>query len=296
MKTTTILLLCVLGFIATASAAAATAGAATAGGETIKIERKLTFAKASPDNVLEIYNIFGSLEVEGYDGNEIIVYLEITINAKTEAQLSKAKGELSLGVLEDDSALVLYNKAPFLHTERIDGPCQCNWMKDVDYDFSYDYKVKVPRNTHLHLSTINDGFIDVKQVNGNVYAHHVNGPITLLQVGGSIDAKTINGDLSVEHTRVPVGANSYHSFNGDVNVYYPSEPNAEISFKSFNGSFFTDLDNIAVQAPTWEKEELKKNGKTTYKLSQQKKMTVGKGGNLLAFETFNGNIYVKKSK
>ncbi len=286
MKTTTILLLCVL----------ALTGQATAASETIKIERKLTFAKESPDNVLEIYNIFGSLEVEGYDGNEVIVYLEITINAKTEAQLSKAKGELSLGVLEDDSALVLYNKAQFLHTERIDGPCQCNWMKDVDYEFSYDYKVKVPRNIHLHLSTVNDGFIEVKQVNGSVYAHHVNGPITLLQVGGSIDAKTINGDLSVEHTRVPAGANSYHSFNGDVNVYYPTEPNAEISFKSFNGSFFTDLDNIAVQAPAWEKEEVKKNGKTTYKLSQQKKMTVGKGGNLLAFETFNGNIYVKKSK
>lgn len=264
--------------------------------EKIKIEKTIRFPSATPDNILEIYNINGSLDVEGYDGQEVVVVVELTISAKTQAQLHKGKGELTLGVLEDDSAIVLYNKAPFIHTERIDGKCQCNWSDNPGYDFSFDFKVKVPKTTRLHIQTINEGFIEVKGMNSDVWAHHVNGPITLTRIGGSVDAKTINGDLTVEHTVVPKGGNSYFSFNGDVNVYYPAEPDAEITFKSFNGQFFTDLEKIEVMAPAWIKSEIKKNGGTSYKLSQEQKIKVGKGGDLLAFETFNGNIYVKKSK
>lgn len=264
--------------------------------EQIKFERTLSFPSTSPNNILEIYNINGGLEVEGYDGKEVIVEVVLTITAKNTALLAKAKSELSLGVLEDDSALVLYNKAPFIHNERIDGKCNCNWMNDVDYDFSFEFKVKVPRNVNVRLRTVNDGDILVTHVNGSVYAHHVNGAITLNRIGGSVDAKTINGDLTVDHTRVPLEESSYYSFNGDVNVSYPGEPNAEITFKSFNGDFFTNMDQVEILGPKWVKEEKSSNGGTQYKLTEEKKIKVGQGGNLLAFETFNGNIYVKKSK
>lgn len=264
--------------------------------EKIKFERTLSFPSSSPDNILEIYNINGGLVVEGYDGKEVIAEVVLTITAKTTALLTKAKSELSLGVLEDDSALVLYNKAPFIRNERIDGKCNCNWMKDVDYDFSFEFKVKVPRDVNVRLSTVNDGDILVSLVNGSVYAHHVNGAITLNRIGGSVDAKTINGDLTVDHTRVPLEESSYYSFNGDVNVSYPGEPNAEITFKSFNGAFFTNMDQVEILGPKWVKEEKSGNGGTQYKLTEEKKIKVGQGGNLLAFETFNGNIYVKKSK
>ncbi|MEQ9374233.1 MAG: hypothetical protein RIG68_03605 [Imperialibacter sp.] len=266
--------------------------------EKIKIEKTLKFATPSPDNVLEIYNINGSLQIEGYDGQEIMVTTELTISGKTQALLDKGKSEMSLGILEDDSALVLYNKAPFIHNERIEGPCNChwNWSKDVDYKFSFDFKVKVPRGVNLHVRTVNDGFIAIDGMNSNVSAHHVNGDVTLTQMGGSVEARTINGELLVRHTKAPVGGNSYYSLNGDVNVYYPGEPDADITFKSFNGSFYTDMERLEVMPPAWTKEVTEKNGSTRYKLTQKNNIKVGKGGNLLAFETFNGDIYVKKSK
>lgn len=264
---------------------------------TIKIEKRLQFPTASPDNVLEIYNINGSLEVEGYDGTEVLATVMLTITAKTTALLEKGKSEMTLGILEDDSALVLYNKAPFIHNQRIDGPCNCNWNwdKDASYQFSFDYKVKVPRGVNLHLQTVNNGDIAVTGMNASVSAHHVNGNVTLNQMGGSVDAKTINGELVVHHTKTPQGG-SYYSLNGDVNVYYPGEPDADITFKSFNGSFYTDMPGLEVMPPVWRQEVTEQNGATKYKLTQKNNMKVGKGGNLLAFETFNGNIYVKKSK
>ena len=265
---------------------------------TIKIEKRLQFPTTSPDNVLEIYNINGSLEVEGYDGTEVLATVVLTITAKTAALLEKGKSEMTLGILEDDSAIVLYNKAPFIHNQRTDGPCNCNWNwdKDANYQFSFDYKVKVPRGVNLLLQTVNKGDIAVAGMNASVSAHHVNGNVTLNQMGGSVDAKTINGELVVHHTKTPQGGSYYYSLNGDVNVYYPGEPDADITFKSFNGSFYTDMPGLEVMPPVWRQEVTEQNGTTKYKLTQKNNMRVGKGGNLLAFETFNGSIYVKKSK
>lgn len=271
--------------------------------EQIRFEKTLRFPTASAANVLEIYNINGGLQVEGYDGDEVIAEVVLTISAKTDAQLNKAKEELTLGVLEDDSAIVLYNKAPFICNSRVDGrsacncDCNCNWNnRDVDYDFSFEFKLRVPKNTNVHLSTINEGDIAVSSINGSVYAHHVNGAISLKEIGGSVDAKTINGDLTVVHSRVPSAESSYYSFNGDVEVNYPAEPNAEITFKSYNGDFYTNMDQVEVLGPRWVKEESSKKGTVRYKLTEEKKIKIGSGGKLLAFETFNGNIYVKKSK
>ncbi len=273
-----------------------TCGLEAASTEQIKFEKRLSFPSVSPDNILEIYNINGGLEVEGYDGAEVVVEATLTISAKNDQLLQKAKSELTLGVLEDDSALVLYNKAPWIHNERIDGKCNCNWSNDVSYSFSFDFKVKVPKKVKVHVSTINEGDILISNVNASVYAHHVNGSISLKGIGGSVDAKTINGDLTVDHTSMPLEESSYYSFNGDVNVLFPGEPNAEITFKSFNGDFFTNMDKVEILGPKWVKEEKSGNGSTQYKLTEEKKIKVGTGGNLLAFETFNGNIYVKKSK
>ncbi len=265
--------------------------------EKIKIEKTLRFPSTSPDNVLEIYNINGSLQIEGYDGQEVIATVELTLTAKTKVLLEKGKSEMTLGILEDDSALVLYNKAPFIHNQRVEGDCDCNnWQRDVEYDFSFDFKVKVPRGTNLQVRTVNDGDIIINGMNANVSAHHVNGDISLTQMGGSVEARTINGELLVRHTKAPVGGNSYYSLNGDVNVYYPAQPDAEITFKSFNGSFYTDMEKLEVMPPAWTKEVTEKNGSTRYKLTQKNNIKVGKGGNVLAFETFNGDIYVKKSK
>lgn len=265
--------------------------------EKIKFEKTLRFPGNSPDNVLEIYNINGSLQIEGYDGQEVLATVELTITAKTAAQLEKGKKELTLGVLEEDSAIVLYNKAPFIHNQRIDGDCDCNnWRRDLEYNFSFDFKVKVPRGVNLHVRTINDGDIVIDGMNSNVSAHHVNGDVTLTKMGGSVEARTINGQLLVRHTQTPTGGNSYYSLNGDVNVYYPGEPDADITFKSFNGSFYTDMEKLEVMPPAWTKEVTEKNGSIKYKLTQQNTIKLGKGGNVLAFETFNGDIYVKKSK
>jgi hypothetical protein len=282
------LIICLVGSISYARATES---------EKIKIEKTLRFPSISPDNVLEIYNINGSIQIEGYDGQEVLATVELTISAKTTALLEKGKSEMTLGLLEDDSALVLYNKAPFIHNQRVDGDCDCNnWRRDLQYDFSFDFKVKVPRGINLQVRTVNEGDIAIDGMNSNVSAHHVNGNVTLTQMGGSVEARTINGELLVRHTKAPVGGNSYYSLNGDVNVYYPGEPDADITFKSFNGSFYTDMDRLEVQPPAWTKEVTEKNGSTKYKLTQKNNIKVGKGGNVLAFETFNGDIYVKKSK
>jgi hypothetical protein len=63
-----------------------------------KITKELTFEKKSPDNALMVANINGHIKVTGYEGDKIIVEVNRSIHAKTDARLEKGKQEIQLGV------------------------------------------------------------------------------------------------------------------------------------------------------------------------------------------------------
>lgn len=82
--------------------------------------------------------------------------------------------------------------------------------------------------------------------------------------------------------------------NGKLTVEFPEDLSADCSFKSFNGEFFTNFENIE-NLPSKIQKIVNTNGnETTHKLNQGSKIRIGKGGKDLNFETFNGNIYIKK--
>jgi hypothetical protein len=271
-----------------------------------QIKKELSFEKKSPSNALIVANINGSVKITGYAGDKIIVEMEKTITAKTEARLEKGK-KVSLGIIDRADTIILY----------IDGICQsfdrkntgnrhnnnnrpgwgyqwdgnCESCRD-DFDHMTTFNIKVPFATHVAVSTINNGNVVVQNVKGVVMADNINGSIRLENLEREADASTINGDLDVTYASNPQSPCRFYSLNGDINALFRRGLAANLSFESFNGSFFTNIEKIQQLPPKLDEEKNKEGIK--FKVNGNR-YQVGTGGSLLDFETFNGDVYLKES-
>jgi DUF4097 and DUF4098 domain-containing protein YvlB len=272
-----------------------------------KITKELTFEKKSPDNALMVANINGHIKVTGYEGDKIIVEVNRSIHAKTDARLEKGKQEIQLGVVDRADTLILYVEDgcnAFGKKEKgrrnNNGSFHNNWGYNWDcrdrncraeYDYKMDFTIKVPYALHVMVSTINDGDISVENVKGSVDANNINGSIRLTNLVREAEASTINGDVDIEYTTNPVKDCRFYTLNGDINALFQKGLAASLSFESFNGSFYTNIN--ALESLPARVEKSSKGEGIKYKINGNR-YQVGKGGAYLDFETFNGNVYLKE--
>ncbi|QEC75389.1 DUF4097 family beta strand repeat-containing protein [Mucilaginibacter ginsenosidivorax] len=241
-----------------------------------------------------VYNIWGTIKVEGYSGDKVLMEIDETIKGKTQADVDIAKKEVKLGFDQKADSVIAYTAEPYdtrPHT----------WNRNDeghrrDYTVHLDYTIKVPFNASLAVSTVNDGHITVKDVYGSLKVNNVNGSLEIINAKGTTIAHTVNGPVTVNYLAVPPGESSYHTINGQMNITYPANLSADLTFKSMNGQFFTDFPDAQVMPSKVVKTEAKSGAGTTYKLSSNSDVRIGSGGKLFKFETLNGNIYIKKQQ
>jgi DUF4097 and DUF4098 domain-containing protein YvlB len=270
---------------------------------TEKITNEIPFEKKSEANTVIIANINGDVKVFGYDGDKVIIEVNKTINGKTAARLEKGKSELQLGIMNRADTIILYVKngcnnfgKGFKNRDRWNSGWSYNWNCndghcDTEYDYKMDFTVKVPKQIHVMISTINDGDIQVQQVSGSIKANNINGSIQLSNLMREADASTINGDVDIEYSANPSKDCRFYSLNGDINAFFQKGLAASLSFESFNGEFYTNIDQINKLPSLVQKSE--KGEGIRYKVSGNR-YQIGKGGPLLDFETFNGDVYLKE--
>lgn len=258
------------------------------------ISKELTLSKSAGSSTLAIYNINGFIKVEGYAGDKVVLEIDKTISGKDSQTLELGKQEFKLEFDQNADSIIVYTAEP--HDSRPNR----NWKNNrnerhrVEYHYNLDFTIKVPYQLNLHVSTVNSGEVTVSNVNGNLRAFNVNGPITLTNIKGTTEVRTINGNVTANYLVAPPDQSSYYTLNGDLKVSYPANLSADCQFKSFNGEFFTDFTNTEVLPAKVTKTQEQKGNGTVYKLNKDTSIRIGNGGKILKFETFNGNIYIKK--
>jgi hypothetical protein len=271
---------------------ALTIGAAQAQSQTENIKKTAAFR--GPTRVLRIENIHGDVVVEAYNGDQVMLEAQKTITATDQADVAKGMRELQVKMVETGDSILVYLEAPFIQRKNgANGHFNVN-RKEHDYGFKVNMTLKVPAKLKLIASTVNEGQVRVSQVQGDIKARNVNGPITLTGVTGVADAKTVNGQIDVTYTTDTPPASAFKTVNGTVNVYYPARFHGNLSFKSMHGEFFTDLANLELQPVKVTRNTNQQGNHTTYKIDKTQSYKAGKGGADLRFETLNGNIYLKK--
>ena len=276
-----------------------------------KISKEFSFEKRTTSNAVMVANINGSIKVEGYSGDKVILEVSKSIHAKTDERLQKGKQQIQLGVIDLADTLIFFVEGTESKFGRLtngkrnaswtpgrygynsccngdcDNGCECR----LDFEYKMDFVLRVPAGVSLAISTINEGNIDIAHVNGGVKANNINGSIKLTDLVSEANASTINGDVDIEYASNPKKDCRFYTLNGDINALFQKGLAASMSFESFNGEFFTNIDKLE---PLPVEVEKKQDGKGMKFKVNDSRYKVGSGGAFLDFETFNGDVYLKE--
>lgn len=260
--------------------------------EKTHISKSFPVQQGNTPAVLAVYNVNGSVKVEGYAGNQVQIEADQVISADDKETLEEGKKEFKLGFEQVGDSVVVYITSPF--DSRPDRWRNNNGYHRIDYHYNVNFTIKVPMQMNLDVSTVNQGEVTVKDVAGDkLKVHNVNGGIQLIHVKGTTVARTVNGDVEVGYASNPMAASTYNTINGNIKVNYQPGFSGDLQFKSMHGDFYTDFDNTVLPASVSHNEEHRGNG-TVYKLNKRSSIRIGSGGTLFKFETLNGNVYIKK--
>ncbi len=209
-----------------------------------------------PGGSFELQNVNGTIEVQGWDRNEVEVHA-----VKTAKQKESDLDRVSIEVDAKPNAISVTTRYP----------------QNEGVEVTVEYTVHVPHGARVeHLATVN-GALRVSGVETVEDLHTVNGNIEVFEAGGSVHARTTNGNVHLElaHLQGKNGATA-ETTNGSLVLAVPSDIQADLEARCLNGNFFSELP-IAMESTQRPREM---HGK------------LGHGGAPIHLRTVNGGIRV----
>jgi hypothetical protein len=274
--------------------------------QSVIFKREFAFPDQSDTNTLIVANINGSVRVEGYTGEKILVEVESRRNHDSKAP-DYPRGNVTAGYIDRGDTLIIYieglcNTFGKSRDHRNHGHSEwgynyerCSdeqgWTRNDNYDYEMNFLVRVPKMTNLIISTINKGDLIIAGSSGAVIADNINGNVKIDHATGATNVSTINGNVDLNYDSNPSMDCRYYSLNGDIRADFPSGLAARLSFKTFNGDFYTNLDDLVLLPVAVEKTADTRG--IHFKLDGNR-YSIREGSVNLFFETFNGNVYVKE--
>jgi hypothetical protein len=163
---------------------------------------------------------------------------------------------------------------------------------------SVDLTVQVPYASSLSLKALMGGTISVENVSGEIEVNGGMGAVTLRNVSGSAVVHTMNGDIEATFAKIaPDKPLSFSTMNGDIDVTLPADIKADLKLKSQMGNIYSDFDVSLKQTP----QKIENSGigtKGEYRIAFDKSIygTINGGGQEISFNTFHGDIFLRKKK
>jgi hypothetical protein len=267
-------------------------GAAKLRSHSERTVKEFPFRSASPANLVRVENISGSVQVEAYEGEKVIVEAHRLIESGTDEGLNKALRELALEFEVKGDSILCFLKTPFARSDRNGGTIHTG--TDPGYRFTCDFTIRVPQHTNLSLSTVNGGEVTVAGLTArSIRASHVNGSVTLRGISAVVHASTVNGDIRVSYAKNPEGKSLLETVNGEVEVLYPGKLSALLSVNTFHGDFYTDLRDLQPIPSPLQKVATQGKPAIRYRRGESSSFKAGDGKAHLDLKTLNGTITVK---
>ncbi len=248
------------------------------------IDLILPFSADATLRSLLVDNVFGTIELQGYDGNELRVKGVRTIQAETEDDLERARSQVKLETRQDNGRIGLIVSGPFRQTDGC-----VRWNK-LGYIVQYDFVIQVPRTCRLDISTVNGDHISIADIHGDFRVRNVNGRIAMSGVDGSGQASTVNGSVQVAFNRPPRENCSFQTVNGDVELEFAQSPSADFWCKTFNGSVYSDFD--VTRLPGKAGQARRQDGRFVYKSDDFRGLRIGQGGTVIKMDSLNGDLLI----
>jgi DUF4097 and DUF4098 domain-containing protein YvlB len=174
-----------------------------------------------PGGSLELQNVNGTVDVEGWDRNEVEVHAVKTAKHK-ESDLER----VSIEVDAKPDAVSITTHYP----------------QNEGVEVAVDYTIHVPHDARVeHIGTVN-GTLRIAGVESVGDLHTVNGNIEVFDGAGTVHAHTTNGNVHLELARLPEKTGAFaETTNGSLVLAVPSDMQADVEVRCLNGNFSSEL-------------------------------------------------------
>ena len=174
-----------------------------------------------PGGSVELQNVNGTVDVQGWDRNEIEVHAVKTAKHK-ESDLER----VSIEVDAKPDAISITTRYP----------------QNEGVEVAVEYTVHVPHGARIeHIGTVN-GTLRIAGVDAVEDLHTVNGNIEVYEGGGNVHARTTNGNVHLELARVQDNNGSTaETTNGSILLAVPVDIQADLETRCLNGNFLSEL-------------------------------------------------------
>jgi hypothetical protein len=258
---------------------------------------------------VEIVNVAGSVEVSGWDRNEVQVDADLGSNVERLdfrrdgsrtyikvmlPRMSGGSGSSDLVVkVPRDSGLIINTVSAEQRITGVRGLQRLQAVSgNIDTEFGPgDIELKTVSGNIQARGRDGKGMVRATTVSGDLEVHKAGPEVDLNSVSGdmvvSLDRlergriKTTNGDLDMTLGLTDEARLEAEAINGDLNFNLRGEINAEFDIETFNG----DIDNCFGPKPRRSRE---------YGPGNELRFTQGKGGARVHIKTLNGGVMVCK--
>jgi len=147
----------------------------------------------------------------------------------------------------------------------------------------------------VKASLVNGGDVEIEGVTGEHELSNVNGDVIATDVSGSAVINSNNGDIQASFVQVDASKPmSFNSFNGDIDVALPSNLAADLIVASQQGDVYTDFDVVAQTDPGVVENSGDGAGNRRIRWNKTTRYAIGGGGSKIQFQTFNGDVMIRK--
>ena len=208
-----------------------------------------------PGGSIEVQNVNGSVEVNGWDRKEVEVRAVKTAERR-EADLAR----VTIDVAATPRSVSVTTRYP----------------QGEGVDVAVNYSIRIPHGARLKLAGTVNGTLRISGVENVNVLRTVNGDIEVYDSAGTVAAHTTNGNVRLELHRVEAGGTSAETTNGSIVLALSPGSHANLEARSLNGDFQSELP-LRVEGALQQREV---RGK------------IGGGGGLILLRTVNGGIRV----
>jgi hypothetical protein len=218
--------------------------------ERVENQRKWTqrFELSDAEPSVEILNIWGDVRVLPGPEGEMTLSIREHRSAPTQALFDRSLEVFALNIDENGEG-VSVRVGEWRQNWRGDNPCRkCR--------AAYEFEARVPPNTRLHVSTVNDGLVEVSGIAGRIIADNVNGPVTIRDARSCESVGSINGAVSLSFAAEPGSDCRIETINGDIDLQVPDGAGLDVAVDLGNGRVTTGLpvDPLAIPARVEHRE------------------------------------------
>jgi hypothetical protein len=225
----------------------------------------------------------GSIEIEGWNKNEVEISAEIQMQAESEADLAQLAAVN--GFMIDDSANHLRIISVGAHDKRYVKQAAKNFPKNLlGTPYRIDFQIKVPAFCDLSIDG-GKGDLNLSGVEGAIIVKYLESNARLKLTGGAVSATFGSGavDVTIASQSWRGRSAEIQIANGNLNVHLPPNLNADLNASVLRAG---KIENLY--------EFLKPRNRT--KFSEKAMLAkAGSGGATLVFTVGDGNLKISEN-